>query len=385
MKVTYTAPNRSHHYPYAQAMAEGGVLHAFVSGFPRLSKSAALPAVGNRLKRRDAVQLVYLAALRTPRLSGGCADMLAYLSKCYLDRASHRFARDSDVFLAYNGCALDTFRRLGRGRTLRVLEVVNSHVDFQDTLLRDEHARLGMPYRGVQAAEKRRRLAEYDEADFILCPSSFVERSLVARGIAPGRIIKNAYGFRQLARAGSAPKKAGLFRILYVGSLSIRKGLRYLVEAVARLKSSNVELWLVGPGDRDCLAGVAIPPNVRFAGVLKGAELAEAYAQASVFVLPSIEEGLALVMAEALSFGLPIIATENTGADDLITDGKEGFIVPIRDAAAIALKLQALLDDPGLRERLAAAAAETARTVGGWDRAGPALVRKLGALPKPSA
>ncbi len=70
-------------------------------------------------------------------------------------------------------------------------------------------------------------------------------------------------------------------------------------------------------------------------------EVAELMSRSHVLVLPSVEEGMALVMAQAMACGCPVIATEATGAEDLFTDGVEGFIVPDRDAAALALRMQA--------------------------------------------
>jgi starch synthase len=122
---------------------------------------------------------------------------------------------------------------------------------------------------------------------------------------------------------------------------------------------------------------VAEPAHTLFRGVLKGEALAQAYREASVFVLPTVEEGLALVLGEALSFGVPVIATDNSGAADLFESGREGFIVPIRDPAAITEKLQNLADDPALRERMSEAARGRAQTLQGWQSAGEKLVETL--------
>jgi glycosyltransferase involved in cell wall biosynthesis len=90
--------------------------------------------------------------------------------------------------------------------------------------------------------------------------------------------------------------------------------------------------------------------------------------------LPSIEEGLALVMAEALACGCPVIATQNTGASDLYGHEREGFIVPIRDAAAITSCLVRLADEPELRARMSSAALDRVKTIGGWEKYGDAYV-----------
>jgi len=382
MQVTYTAPNRSHHYPYAQALSGAGVLHAFVSGFPRLSSRAGLPELGSRLVRRDLVQLVYCASLRTPGFPPVGQSVLADVSKRYLDVSSYRHAAKSDIFLAYNGCGLSTFRKLRGTRTLRVVEVVNSHVETQEGLLREEHERLSLEFQPFYEPEKCRRLAEYEEADYILCPSEFVRKSFLDKGFSAGKLLKNRYG---MARASPSVRgrnfEKNRFRILFVGSLSLRKGVCHLVEAFQKLDLAGKELWLVGPQSGPSgLERMELPANVLITGTLKGRALNEAYEEADVFVLPSIEEGLALVMGEALSFGIPIVATTHTGAEDLFRDGVEGFVVPIRDPGAIVEKLEQLAGDLTLRTRMSAAAAARAENLDGWAESGSALVNTLRGL-----
>jgi glycosyltransferase involved in cell wall biosynthesis len=94
-------------------------------------------------------------------------------------------------------------------------------------------------------------------------------------------------------------------------------------------------------------------------------------------VLPSIEEGLALVQGQALACGCPVIATTNTGAADLFTDGVEGFIVPIRDSDALATRMQQLAEDPSLQQRMSEASLARVRNLGGWKQYGDAWEKLL--------
>jgi glycosyltransferase involved in cell wall biosynthesis len=92
------------------------------------------------------------------------------------------------------------------------------------------------------------------------------------------------------------------------------------------------------------------------------------FSQASVLVLPSIEDGFGQVIVQAMACGIPVIATTNTGGPDVITDGKDGFIVPIRDARAIGERLEYLYRNPEARAAMGRAALETVRAWNGWDR-----------------
>ena len=377
MRVTYNSPNRSHHYRYAAALARAGCLHMFVCGFSRFSPRAALPETECRMIRADQIQNIYLASLKF-RLPSSISDELAYLSKLWIDRRSTAPARASDLFLFYSGSGLHTCRQLQDSRTIRVAEAVNGHVLVQERIMREEHRLLGLPFRGFHRREVARRVREYELADAILCPSHFVKDSFVSEGWEPGRVHVVPFGIPLPESTDARPPASETFRVLYVGQLSPRKGLRYLIEAFTKIRHPRKELVIVGPrSEPSGLEGITIPDGVRFTGVLKGAELAQAYREASVFVLPTIEEGLALVLGEALTHGTPVIATINSGGADLFEDAQEGFLTPIRDPEAIARRLQQLADDPALRERMSQAAVARMKTLGGWDRTDRLLIAAL--------
>ena len=105
-------------------------------------------------------------------------------------------------------------------------------------------------------------------------------------------------------------------------------------------------------------------------GPLRGDDLRAAFAQADVFCLPSIEEGFALAILEAMSAGLPVVATEATGCGEAIDDGTEGFVVASRDAEAVTGALTALVEDTERRRAMGKAARERVVRQFGWDRYG---------------
>ena len=136
-----------------------------------------------------------------------------------------------------------------------------------------------------------------------------------------------------------------------------RKGLAYLLEAIRTIDSKKIELILVGRGiiDKELLDSYSdILNDIRIN--VSHAKLVASFYEADVFVLPSIAEGFAQVLLEAMSCGLPIITTENTAGPDIITNGKEGFIIPIRDVAALVQKLSLFITNPDLIENMGRAA-----------------------------
>jgi len=314
-----------------------------------------------------------------PRL---ISEELDYWSKIRLDRASRKPLKDADLFLFYNGAGLDSARWFRRNGGIAVVEVVNSHVQVQEQILADEHKLLGLPWRPFHRREVRRRVAEVEEADYVLLPSTFVARSLLAKGIPAERLLQVPYPVQKIAGAAEAVRKnqndAGTFRVLYVGSISVRKGLRYLVEAFRQFNHPKKELWIVGPiTSPSGLEDISMPEGTKFFGPLKGDALQDVYTRATVFCLPSIEEGLALVLMEAIYYGLPVIATENTGIEDLLPDGKAGMVVPIRDAGAIADCLNQFAENRDLLQRKRDEAAEAITRLTNHSQSRPSLATTL--------
>ncbi|MFZ0658365.1 MAG: glycosyltransferase family 4 protein, partial [Candidatus Binataceae bacterium] len=245
-----------------------------------------------------------------------------------------------------------------------------SHIRFQNEILREEYARFDIPFAGTNARILERELAEYEFCDLISVPSTFSLRSFIEQGVPREKLRLNPYGV-DLAMFRPTPKRDSVFRVLFVGSISIRKGVGYLLEAVRRASISELDLVLIGHMDAEVKKTIdssGVAP--RHVGILPRARLAEQYSQASVLVLPSIEDGFGLVMAQAMACGVPVIATTNTGAEDLFTDGSEGFIVPIRDPDAIGAKLVYLYEHPEARDAMGAAALARVRAIGGWNSYG---------------
>ena len=353
------------------------MLHTFVSGFSRFSPRSGWAEPGARLLQADQVQNIYLAGLKL-KFPRSVTDRLAWLSKVWLDHKSTEPAAQSDLFLFYSGSGWRTMSEVRDRGVKCVVEAVNSHLSVQRSILQEEYGRLGLPLTGFPPREVERRLAEYELADAILCPSEFVLRSFLAQGIPSSRLLKVPYGFDQIAVSARHERPSDVFRVLYVGQVSVRKGLRYLLAAFAKLRHPRKELWVVGPLTKETgIDDISIPEQTQFLGPLKGESLAAAYQSASVFVLPSLEEGLGLVMGEALSFGLPILASDHSGAHDLFTDEVEGFYCPIRDVAFLTQKLQLLADDPARLAAMSAAAFTRSAALGGWSRASERLIDAL--------
>jgi len=166
--------------------------------------------------------------------------------------------------------------------------------------------------------------------------------------------------------------EAGAFNVLFAGQVSLRKGIPYLLQAFAQVNHPRKTLTVGGSVQDDVRALLPKLPQdgVTFTGSIPQVELAKKMSASHLMVLPSVEEGLALVQGQAMACGCPVLAATATGAEDLFTDGVEGFIVADRDVTALVDRMQQVADDPALRERLSEASLTRVKFLGGWDQYG---------------
>lgn len=162
---------------------------------------------------------------------------------------------------------------------------------------------------------------------------------------------------------------AGRVRLLATGRLIWKKGFDYLLAALARLVAHGLdfEAEIVGEGElysvlRYSIEDLGLARHVRLAGALSSAEVLARMQSTDIFVLSSVEEGISNAVLEAMATGIPIVTTTAGGMGEAVTDGVEGFVVPVRDAAALASRLETLIEDAALRARMAKAARLRAET-----------------------
>ena len=366
LKVCVGSPGRFHTFDLARQLERNGLLQRLFTGYPRSKVN------GLSLDRVSTYPWLTLAAHGAGRL--GIQSIQRSLNwpliKTFDSWLSRRL-EPCDIFHCLSSFGVASHRvAKARYGALTICDRGSSHIQFQDEILREEYFKLGMPYRPIDPRVIERELIEYKECDIIFVPSRFVQRSFIDKGVAAEKLRVISYGV-DLEMFRPAQKDDKVFRIIYVGELSVRKGIHYLLEAASRFPEKEVEVWLIGaalPEARDLLT--RYEGRFRHFGVIPRNDLYRFYSQGSVFVIASIEEGLALVQAQAMACGIPVIATMNTGAEDLFTNGVEGFIVPIRDVDAIAEKIAHLLSRSNEREMMGQAARKRVAEIGGWDSYG---------------
>jgi glycosyltransferase involved in cell wall biosynthesis len=385
MRVVLSTISKFHTFDLARQMERLGVLERLFTGRPRCK------CRGENLPMHKVTTFPYLQTVFEGmyRLCSGTFPFRTELNwQCHqtLDAYVARHLPTCDVFHALSYCGLKSGRAAQRLGGKWVCDAINSHLLFQDEILAEEYDRIGVRYTRQDSRFLEYAVASYEQADLITIPSSFVKGTFLAKGIPEEKLALVPFGVDlSLFHPTSSPGD-NAFRVLFVGQLSVRKGLHDLLDAfrIASLPRSRLILvGLVLPETEALRRRVpSVAPEV--IGVQPKSNLKHYYSQADVLVLPSIEEGMAYVIAEAMACGCPVIATERTGGSDFFTNGVEGFIVPIRSPEAIAEKLIWLYQHPEARERMRAAALRHVRDLAGWDTYGDRMLetfRRLMAIP----
>ena len=215
----------------------------------------------------------------------------------------------------------------------------------------------------TDSAEKcARKDEELELADRVMVPSSFVQRTLELYPGGRKRVVVVPFGApTSVAAPREVTDASAPLRVLFVGGLSQRKGIAELFEAV-EMAGSAVTLTVVGrKSTGECPALNAACTRHSWIPTLPHAQVLEQMRRHDVFVFPSLFEGLALVQGEAISQGLPVITTPNSGGEDILRDGVDSFVVPVRSPAAIAEKLLLLAADRARLKQMSDAALERAR------------------------
>lgn len=217
--------------------------------------------------------------------------------------------------------------------------------------------------------------AEWHEAQTIIVHSGWTRQQIIAQGAAESKIRYLPLACKVAGQpwAGARARDPRVLRVLYVGSVTLRKGVQYLIEAARMLPPDSFQFTLVGSCRQPPAVTHAFPPHVRVVGQVPYADLQRFYRESDVLVFPTVSDGFGRVQIEALAHGVPVIAT--TACAEVVRDGETGFRVPPRDPDAIARHLMRLHQERELLEAMSAAAQESAME---WSV--PALAQEMAKL-----
>lgn len=289
-----------------------------------------------------------------------------------------KFAGEVDVVHVWPSAALQTIRAARELGIPTVLERPNAHTRFCYEIVAAEHQRVGIqtPHHDYQPNQDvlEREEAEFDAADYLLCASEFAAKSFISRSYPANKILRHRYGFDEklytpISNRRDPEKK---FTAIFVGVDAVRKGLHLAMEA-----------WLASPAKQDGVfqiagnlesefksrfaAELADPSIVQLGHRLDVPQLMQ---QADILLMPSIEEGFALVCAEAIGAGCVPLAS--TACTEMCRQGENALVHAVGDMAALRQQITEVYTNRALLARLRAGALES-RLGWTWDAAGCAL------------
>jgi glycosyltransferase involved in cell wall biosynthesis len=270
-----------------------------------------------------------------------------------------------NVVYCYEDGALKTFRAAKSRGVPCIYDLPIAHWATARQLMAEEADRLpdwAFTMEGLRDSDQklRRKDEELDLADVVICPSFFVRDSLPVDILKHKSVEVVPFGSPTILESARPIRRVGPLKVLFAGSMTQRKGLADVFAAMDLIDSKKIELHVLGLPVADMDFYRSRCPDFIYHRTRPNSAVLELMASCDVLVLPSIVEGRALVQQEAMACGLPIIVTRNAGGEDLVEDGKAGYLIPIRDPQAIAEKLEILNRDRGLLASMGNAAKEKA-------------------------
>jgi glycosyltransferase involved in cell wall biosynthesis len=267
-------------------------------------------------------------------------------------------ARDS--FFGFDTNSLEVLEMLKERRIFTILDQVDPGIVHENMVIEETKLWPGwqkFPDRMPQSYWDRRQV-EWELADLVLVNSEWSRQAVIKQGVPAEKIVVVPLAIDLAADHLLKPVNAeGTLKVLWLGNVLVSKGIQYLVEAARLLKDEDIEFLLAGPVGIEEKVVRDFPPKIKLLGRVTRDQLSNVYRQAHVFVLPTISDGFAVTQLEALAHGLPVVITPNCGR--VVTDGKDGFVVPARDGRALADALSRLNNDRELVSRMSTCALET--------------------------
>jgi glycosyltransferase involved in cell wall biosynthesis len=270
-----------------------------------------------------------------------------------------------DIAHFYSGMFSKTIHRLQRAGT-KVTQTIAAH---DSKLSREEFHRWGIAYDFPHLTEPVLWMTYIEGqlmADRVICPSTASKKIVERYGVTRAVVIP--HGITPPLQTTPIPDE---FHVGYLGQIGPDKGLIYLLEAWSKLNLVGNRLLMAG---RDVIqltnvrSSLCHKGEVEFLGFVEN--VSELYSRCSVYVQPSVTEGFGIEVLEAMAHGRPVIVSEGAGAADVVTEGEDGFVVPIRDPDAICDRIAKLKNDPDLVRKMGAMAREKSLQYT-WDRIVP--------------
>ena len=239
---------------------------------------------------------------------------------------------DYDMLIGYENANLHTFKAAKKRGKITILDFTAVHHGFQNPILTEAGVYKNQKELAYMSKQKEAALAF---TDYIITLSSFAEKTLIDNGFPANRIYKTYLGTNlSVFKPKNHYNTEGVLELYFVGTLSYRKGLPFMMQLLNTLieRGLNIRLTLIGPVD-DFDVPVLDAPYFRYIPFLSHAELVNMHHDLDLFLFPSHIDSWAQVVIEALACGSPVLVSENTGAKDAVAQGG-GVVLPVGNLMA---------------------------------------------------
>ncbi len=371
MKITIIVPGKFHAFYLAEQLQKKKLLNRLITTYPKfLLKNFNIPY--NKIYSffiKEIIQKI-LTKLSLNKLLD---RSIIFLNLIFEKYASYRIDHNNTkILISWSGAAESSFKSNLNKNCIKILERGSSHIQFQQKILEEEYQKFGIKKEIINKQVLEQELKEYELADYIVVPSLFAKNTFLEFGTKEEKIICVPYGV-DLEEFKKNHKKHDNFIILNVGQVSIRKGSYYLLKAFTDLNLKNCELHFVGTIDLDMkkiIGEFRENKNIKFFNHVPQNKLLNYYNNSDIFVIPSIEEGMAVVQLQAMACGLPVICTTNSGGSDIIDENENGYIINIRDIEKLKEKISYLYNNREIVKKFSENSYIKANKFLSWDNYG---------------
>ena len=369
-RVTIIVPGKFHAFYLAKGLQKKNVLASIISSYPKFLllreniKSKLIVSIFIKEMIERSFLILRLDKLLT-KLNFFINFLFEYISSYKVEY------KKTDILVSWSGVAEKSFEKanLKNKKIVKILERGSSHIAFQNNILLEEYKILGINKKPIDKKIIEKEIREYDLADYIFVPSFFSKKTFIQNGVNESKILQVHYGtdLDEFYRTDNNPKD---FTIISVGQISVRKGSIYLLKAFEDLNLENSKLIMVGNVENDFrshLKPFLSNPKIIFKNHVKQKKLTNLYNNSHLFVTTSLEEGLAMVQPQAMACGLPVICTTNSGGSEIVDEGINGFVCPIRDIEYLKNKISFFYNNRDQLKNFSENSYKKARKDLSWD------------------
>ena len=393
MKILVAHPAQQHSYRLATALKKAGLLDKYITTVyyqkgnltfwlaKFLRGKLKIKTQGRQcpyLDKQDIVQfcegegLLKLACMHLPFFKKYYTAVKYHTADRFAKKvAAYAIKHRVDAVVTYDDSSPLLFEILKKKapHIVRILDMSSAAIPYLHTLC-EKDCQLAPNFAQRLRRERasfwdttvlNRSQREIKASQYFLVPSQFVAHSLQQSGATKKQFLWCPYGVdvsQFQLKPYSVPARP--LQFVYVGGMKELKGIYYLMEAFKRLGKQKAQLTIVGAVKEQDEDLQPYREQLHFAGPVLHDKMPALLQQMDVFICPSLAEGLSLSSIEAAACGLALIVTENSGVNDLLVSGKEGFVIPIQSIDAIVEKINWFIEHPDKIEPMGRAARKLA-------------------------